>query len=85
MIDSFCILVSTVMCLLVIYRAARLDRELPWFRAERPAPPPAEKPKSPGRARTPVAATAGITRAAAHRITRAAAPPRRPVRGVRRR
>ncbi|MFT8245525.1 hypothetical protein [Roseomonas sp. BN140053] len=31
MIDNFCILLSTGMCVYVIIQAIRLDRMLPWF------------------------------------------------------
>jgi hypothetical protein len=49
MIDSVCILFSTVMCMLVIVRAAKLDRMLPWFRPEpkMPEPPPGGRKATP--------------------------------------
>lgn len=41
MIDDFVILFSTILCVFVIFRAARLDRTLPWFVPPEadPAPP----------------------------------------------
>jgi hypothetical protein len=42
MIDNFCVLVSTIMCLVVIVRAVQLDRILPWFQAEKAPEPKAE-------------------------------------------
>lgn len=41
MIDTFCILFSTGMCLVVVLRALQLDRLLPWFKPE-PDPKQAE-------------------------------------------
>ncbi len=34
MIDDLSILVSTLVCVFIIWRAAVLDRQLPWFPAE---------------------------------------------------
>jgi hypothetical protein len=34
MIDNFCIVFSTVMCLIVVVRAIKLDK-LPWFERQR--------------------------------------------------
>ena len=31
MIDDFSILLSTMLCVFVIFRAVRLDRTLPWY------------------------------------------------------
>jgi len=46
MIDDACILFSVIMCAIVAYRAAKLDRLLPWFRPE-PASPGANHTRSP--------------------------------------
>jgi hypothetical protein len=39
MVDTFCILFSTIGCLVVIFRAVLLDRSVPWFQPEK-APVP---------------------------------------------
>jgi hypothetical protein len=45
MIDNASILFSTIMVLLVMFRALRLDASEPWFKPRRPRDtPPAEKP-----------------------------------------
>ncbi len=38
MIDNFSIILSTVACVFIIYRAVQLDRVLPWFGTPRPDP-----------------------------------------------
>lgn len=43
MIDALVILFSAGMCLLVAFRAVRLDAVLPWFGPEAPADPAADR------------------------------------------
>ncbi len=40
MIDALVILFSAVMCVVIAYRAMRLDAVLPWFGPEQAPPPP---------------------------------------------
>ena len=52
MIDTFSILFSTVMVVLILVRAVKLDRTLPWFPApSRPGPasPPSPPPRGSAR------------------------------------
>ena len=35
MIDDAVILVSTIMCLVIVFRAIRMDGQLPWFHVAR--------------------------------------------------
>lgn len=44
MIDSLSIILSTLACLYVVYRAVQLDRILPWFGAPAARPPSEAKP-----------------------------------------
>lgn len=52
MIDTFSILFSTVMVVLILVRAVKLDRSLPWFpalsRTGPASPPPARGSARPG-------------------------------------
>ncbi|HTZ70131.1 MAG TPA: hypothetical protein VMB71_05715 [Acetobacteraceae bacterium] len=41
MIDDLVILFSTIACVVVVFRAIRLDRQLPWFG-------PGTEPRGPG-------------------------------------
>ena len=43
MIDMFSLLVSTLFTALVVLRAIRLDREIPWFERPRPVPTSAQR------------------------------------------
>jgi hypothetical protein len=47
MLDLFGIVVSSVLMLLVVVRAAQLDRELPWFR-QASVPPEPDRKHPPG-------------------------------------
>lgn len=47
MIDDFAIILSTVVCVFVIFRAVRMDRTIPWF--ERPSKAIAGAPVTPAR------------------------------------
>lgn len=40
MIDMFSLLVSTLLTVLVVLRAIKLNRELPWFERPKPQRPP---------------------------------------------
>ena len=60
MVDTFCILFSTIGCLVVIVRAVQLDRVLPWFAPEQ-APEPEAAPDAPA-ARAGWRATAAARR-----------------------
>jgi hypothetical protein len=40
MLDTACILFSTILCVFVTFRAIMLDGKLPWFRPLRSDPPP---------------------------------------------
>jgi hypothetical protein len=36
-IDNFSVMVSTVMCVFVVYRAIKLDAVIPWFGKKEPS------------------------------------------------
>ena len=47
MIDDAVILFTTIMCLVVVFRAIRLDAQMPWFGDGKPRPNATEPAREP--------------------------------------
>jgi hypothetical protein len=47
MIDDAVILFTTIMCLVVVFRAIRLDAQMPWFGDDKARPKSAEPAREP--------------------------------------
>ena len=65
MIDNLTILFTTIVTVFIVWRAARMDKVMPWFRAELPngeqPDPPSRSPRRRGDAQ--IRPTPALTRA----------------------